>query len=177
MPCSSSSASGSPTRARPRWRPSRTAACSCRPASTLPTAPSTTSSSGASPRPERQVRCGGCLEPPPLHQGSAKSSCYAVVTLFFGKISSVDLCRWGSLVWGFALGGRGCAVGLGFPRRRLCRSLLQTPSSFPTSPDPQVTHTLLPSQSDAHPFVSPGPAQCGRAMKSLPGLPIAGNSI
>lgn len=62
-PHSSSSALGSPMRVRPHWRPSPTAVCSCRRASTPPTAPSTMSSSVGSPPPERQVLGGGKKSP------------------------------------------------------------------------------------------------------------------
>ena len=55
LPCSSSLASGSPTRVLPHWRRSLTAACSCRRVSTPRTAPSTTSSSAGSRRRERRV--------------------------------------------------------------------------------------------------------------------------
>lgn len=172
VPCSSSLALGSRTRARRRWRPSPTAACSCRRASTRHTAPSTTSSSAANPPPERQV----CSLQPPFAPGLGPAWGGAALKLGFlvlGNISPVGACRGGPClgfdctegallqVWGFQGGGGAGA----------------DPQSLPSSPDPCSHPGDAPCSSLCPPRGTPGPAQGGRAVKSLPGSPIAGNSI
>lgn len=104
-PHSSSSALGSPTRVQPHWRPSPMAVCSCRRASTPPTAPSTTSSSVGSPPPERQVLGGGEKHPSEISGEIFSKSQHVNVS---SQRASVG---WKGLCWGLQRGRvvQGCS--------------------------------------------------------------------
>lgn len=89
-----------------------------------------------------------------------KSSCYAEVVFFPSQFP----------LWMSAGGDLGIGLCCRFGVSK--EKLLQTPSSFPTSPDPQVPHTLLPAQGDVPLLVPLSPQRDTRTCTPWQGYEI-----